>query len=382
MLLARPYLLNHVHEALQNNPIVAILGPRQSGKTTLSRMVMTNHESTYYDLENPVDLAALSAPMLVLENTTGLVVLDEAQRKPELFEILRVLVDRPACKAKFLLLGSASPHLVQGVSETLAGRVSFVHISGFELRETGSENFRKLWHRGGFPRSFLAASDPASYQWRKDFIKTFLERDIPQLGISVPARTLQRFWTMLAHYHGNIWNASEFARSLGSTQKTATRYLDLLTDSYVIRQLPPWHENMKKRQVKSPKIYIRDCGILHALLSLTSEEQLQKHPKVGASWEGFVIEQILAMSIFSDSFFWSTYAGAELDVLAFHHGRRLGFEIKYSDAPRITKSMHIALRDLSLDRLYVIYPGSKSYPLSAKVEVLSILDLGKLSDKF
>ncbi len=378
MLISRPQLQDLVKNRLKHNPAVALLGPRQCGKTTLARMLSSGVPGDYFDLENPADLARLSAPMTVLESLFGLVIIDEVQRFPELFPILRVLIDSPTTQRLFLLLGSASPALIRDVSETLAGRISFINMSGFNITEVGAELYRKLWIRGAFPRSYLAPDDEVSYQWRDDFIKTFLERDIPQLGSSIPSETLRRFWTMLAHYHGQFWNASEFARSLGSSQKTAQRYLDILSGAFMVRQLRPWYENLKKRQVKAPKIYIRDSGLLHALLTLVTEKDVQSHPKLGASWEGFVIEQIASLKETDDLYFWATHSGAELDLLLFEHGKRIGFEIKYSDAPKVTKSMRIALEDLQLDILYIITPGSKSYHLDEKIEVLSILDIGKI----
>ncbi len=375
MFIPRPILEKRILTAREYNPAVLLLGPRQCGKTTIARKIAEKEKAEYFDLENPLDLARLSAPMLALEKIRGLTVIDEAQRKPELFDILRVLIDDPDCHASFLLLGSASPHLVRGVSESLAGRVSIIHMSGFDTRETGPENFSKLWGRGGFPRSFLAPDEIASFEWRTNFIRTFLERDIPQLGITVPSATLRRFWTMLAHYHGQVWNASEFARSLGSSQKTASRYLDILTDSFVVRQLQPWHENIKKRQVKAPKIYIKDSGLLHALLNLKNAAEVQQHPKLGASWEGFVIEQTAAVAGTENLYFWATHGGAELDILMFQGGKRIGIEIKYADAPSMTKSMHIALKDLGLDKLYIIYPGRTSYDLADNVSVLSFIEL-------
>ena len=375
MFIPRPSLEKRIFAALANNPAAVLLGPRQCGKTTIARRIAQTEQAEYFDLENPLDLARLSAPMLTLGKIRGLAVIDEAQRKPELFEILRVLIDDPECRASFFLLGSASPHLVRGVSESLAGRIAIIHMSGFDIQETGPENFSKLWCRGGFPRSFLAADDITSFEWRTNFIRTFLERDIPQLGITVPSATLKRFWTMLAHYHGQVWNASEFARSLGSSQKTASRYLDILTDSFVVRQLQPWHENIKKRQVKAPKVYIKDSGLLHALLNLETSQDVQQHPKLGASWEGFVIEQIAAITCTENLYFWATHGGAELDVLLFQRGKRIGIEIKYADAPSMTKSMHIAVKDLGLNKLFIVYPGSKSYELAENVTVLSILEL-------
>jgi len=329
----------------------------------------------FFDLEDPADLSRLSAPKLALENLEGLVVIDEIQRKPELFEILRVLVDRPGCKSKFLVLGSASPYLVKGVSESLAGRIGFVDLSGFHLGEAGESGFLPLWIRGGFPRSFLAESDKTSGDWRKNFVRTFLERDIPALGISIPPETLRRFWTMTAHYHGQVWNAAEFARSLGCAEATARRYLDILSGSYMVRQLQPWHENLKKRQVKSPKIYIRDSGILHSLLGLVTHYEILGHPKLGSSWEGFAVEQIIAASESRDIYFWATHSGAEVDLLLLKGGLRIGFEVKYTDAPRTTKSMRIALSDLDLDALHVVYPGPDSFPLTEKISALAISDL-------
>lgn len=374
-MISRPRYERSIREGLSESPITALLGPRQCGKTTLARLVSRNVPHDYFDLEDPTDAARLTSPMLALENTPGLVVFDEIQRSPQLFNTLRVLADREDHEVSYLVLGSASPSLVRDVSETLAGRVSFVHMSGFDMSEVGPENYRTLWCRGGFPRSYLAATDKASYTWRRNFVQTFLERDLPQLGITVPARTLGRFWNMLAHYHGQVWNASEFARSLGVSAKTATRYLDLLTDAYVLRQLEPWHANIKKRQVKSPKIYLRDSGLLHALLGLREEEGILGHPKCGASWEGFVLEQIAHLGPFEELFHWGTHAGAEVDVLGFCRGRTYGFEVKLSDAPTRTKSMHIASENLELEKLFVIYPGSVAYDLSHSARVVPIGEL-------
>lgn len=381
MFVPRPSLQQRILKALGLNPAVAILGPRQCGKTTIARKIAEDLHAEYFDLENPLDIARLSAPMLTLQDMEGLVVLDEAQRMPELFEILRVLIDSPSCRATFLLLGSASPHLVRRVSESLAGRIALVYMTGFNLMEAGPENLTMLWTRGGFPRSFLAADDEASFDWRANFIATFLERDIPQLGIRVPSSTLRRFWTMLAHYHGQVWNASEFARSLGSSQKTAARYLDILTDAFVVRQLQPWHENIKKRQVKAPKVYIKDSGLLHALLGLVNTKEIHQHPKLGSSWEGFVIEQLCSMTWIENPYFWATHGGAEIDVLLFARGKRTGIEIKYTDAPKMTKSMRIAMKELSLDRLFVIYPGKTDYDLDKNVSVISAKNMDKIVHK-
>ena len=355
-MIPRPEPLTLIARAFRVHPVAALIGPRQCGKTTLARMLAEREPCTYFDLESPVDIRRLSAPMRTLEGLSGLVVIDEVQRRPELFEILRVLVDRPGNTARFLLLGSASPQLVKGISESLAGRLGFVDLSGFNLREVGPGHFARLWLRGGFPRSFLAADDSASLIWRDNFIQTFLERDIPQLGISVPAMTLRRFWTMIAHYHGQVWNAADFARSLGTSENTARRHLDILAGAYMVRVVPPWFENVGKRQVKAPKIYIRDSGIFNALLQLRTRDDMQSHPKLGASWEGFALEQVLSALDARDPHFWATHAGAELDLLLMTGGRRIGFEFKFGDAPARTRSMLAAIQDLKLDRLFVIYP--------------------------
>ena len=372
-MIERRVLSTAVTRALETNPVVALLGPRQCGKTTLARTIAaTRNDYEFFDLENPVDTGRLAAPMQALAPLEGLVVIDEIQRRPELLELLRVLVDRFDNKAVYLVLGSASPHLVKGASESLAGRVGFVDMSGFSLAEVGSERRQTLWNRGGFPRSFLASGDEASYSWRQDFMRAFLERDIPQLGITIPAETLRRFWTMLAHYHGQLWNGAEFARALGSSEPTARRYLDILDGAYVVRTLAPWRENLKKRQVKSPKVYVRDSGLLHALLSVETHRDLLAHPKLGASWEGYVLEQVLAVARGRDIYFWGTHGGAELDVLMFAHGRRYGIEIKYADAPTMTKSLRVALEDLRLHRASVVYPGDRAYPVHEKVRVIPI----------
>jgi len=360
---------------LKASPIVSLLGPRQAGKTTLARQISRDRPAHFFDLEDPVALARLAAPMSALQPLKGLVVVDEVQRMPELFPLLRVLADRKPLSARFLILGSASPSLVRGVSESLAGRVSFVDLTGFDLTEVGVARWRRLWWRGGFPLSFLAASDEASERWRRDFVRTFLERDLPQLGITTPSATLRRFWAMLAHFHGQVWNAAEFARSLGASEPTARRYLDILSAAFVVRQLPPWFENLGKRQVKAPKVYVRDSGLLHTLLGLHEFAALEGHPKLGASWEGFALEQVLRWTGDREAYFWATHAGAELDLLVLRNGKRVGFEFKHSDAPTLTKSMHIALNDLKLQRLFVLYPGDQSYQLHQKVEVVSVQSL-------
>jgi uncharacterized protein len=380
-MIQRPRAIHRVRKVFEVHPIAALLGPRQCGKTTLARMIAERERSTFYDLENPVDVRRLSTPMQAFEGLLGLVVVDEVQRQPSLFELLRVLVDRPQNKAKFLLLGSASPKLVKDVSESLAGRIGFVDLSGFDLREVGVERLDRLWIRGGFPKSFLASGDPSSMIWRENFIRTFLERDIPQIGITIPAETLRRFWTMIAHYHGQVWNAAEFARSLGTSENTARRYLDILAGTYMIRILPPWFENISKRQVKAPKIYIRDSGVLHTFLQLPTRADVQGHPKLGASWEGFALEQLLTLLQTKDNYFWATYSGAELDLLVMVGSKRYGFEFKYSDATGLTRSMSVAMQDLSLEHLWVIYPGNQEYDLDAKITVVPAGSIPILAEK-
>ena len=343
-------------------------------------MIAGFEPSTYFDLENPVDTHRLSAPITILEQLSGLVVIDEVQRRPDLFELLRVLADRPHQHARFLLLGSASPALVKGISESLAGRIGFIDLSGFNLWEAGVEQKDRLWLRGSFPRSFLADDDKGSMTWRNDFIRTFLERDIPQLGITVPAETLRRFWNMVAHYHGQVWNAAQFARSISATENTARRYLDILSGAYMVRILPPWFENIRKRQIKAPKIYIRDSGIAHALLQLNTIGDLQGHPKLGASWEGFVLEQVISITKTRDAYCWATHAGAELDLLVMSGGKRYGFEFKYTDAPGRNRSMHSAMQNLNLEHLWVVYPGKEQYPLDDKISVIPIDAVQRLFD--
>ena len=323
MLLKRQRLFESIERSLSQAPVTALLGPRQCGKTTISRMVSKGKEALYFDLEDPIDFLRLSgSPKITLEQVKGLIIIDEIQRAPQLFPILRVLIDREEPPSHFLILGSASPQLIRHASESLAGRIAFIDMAGFTLEETGSEHLQTLWLRGGFPRSYLAVSEKSSFQWRQDFIRTFLERDIPQLGISIPAESLRRFWTMLSHYHGQVWNGSEFARSIGATEPTARRYLDILSGAFVVRQLQPWFENIKKRQVKSPKVYISDSGLLHALLQLEGDNILS-HPKLGASWEGFIIGQLTGI-IKAPCYFWGTYAGAELDMFTVLKGKRKG----------------------------------------------------------
>ena len=374
----RPSYIKKLSDALRRSPITALLGPRQSGKTTLARLFGKGKKATYFDLESQPDLQRLQNPELMLGALQGVVILDEIQEMPELFPVLRVLADRPENPSHFLILGSASPYLIRNVSETLAGRVEFVELSGFDLRETGPDSWETLWVRGGFPRSFLAESDEDSLAWREGFIRTFLERDIPLLGIRVPSAAMRRFWTMLAHYHGQTWNASELARSMGLSDKTVRSYLDILTGTYMVRQIQPWHENIAKRQVKAPKLYLRDSGLLHSLLSLPDLHSLMGHPRVGASWEGFALEQVLQAVQPSEAFFWSTHNGAEIDLFFLYRGRRYAIEVKFSEAPKVTRSMRIALNDLRLDHLWIIYPGQHRYPVHEKITVCPLRDVMNL----
>jgi predicted AAA+ superfamily ATPase len=384
-MIPRPSAVSRVQGLFREHPCVTILGPRQCGKTTLAHMIGTDEpDCSFFDLESPVDARRLSAPMRTLGALGGLVVLDEIQRNPALFEILRVLVDRSESDTRFLILGSASPALIKGAAESLAGRLGFVDLGGFDLGETGADGQDRLWSRGGFPRSYLAADETGSLAWRQGFVRTFLERDIPQLGISIPTETLRRFWTMIAHYHGQVWNAAEFARAMGSSEGTARRYLDILAGAYMVRVLPPWFENLSKRQVRSPKIYIRDSGMLHALLELRSLADLEAHPKLGASWEGFALEQVLAVLGTRNADFWATHGGAELDLLVTVGGRRYGFALKVGDAPGPTRSMRVALADLGLRHLWIVYPGRDAYDLDERLSVLplrAIADLPGLMER-
>lgn len=381
----RPLLLRRISEQFRISKVTALLGPRQSGKTTLAREF--SHDSglpfdpelNYFDLENPAHWERLRNPKLALDFLRGLVVIDEIQLRPDLFSILRVLADREDCPAKFLILGSASRDLIRQGSETLAGRIGFVEVTPFDSSET--QELDKLWIRGGFPLSFLAETETDSWNWRSNYIKTFLERDIPALGIQIPAATLRRFWTMLAHFHGQIFNASELGKSLGIADTTARRYLDLLTGTFMVRTLQPWFENINKRQIKSPKIFFRDTGIFHHLIGLSHRAALELHPKLGASWEGFALEQVIRLSNASEGevFFWGVHNQGELDLLLIRNGRRNGFEIKYSDTPRTTSSQKMALECLHLDRLDIICPGSAAYPLADKIHVTG---LEKVADLF
>jgi predicted AAA+ superfamily ATPase len=378
-MLTRSKYLQNLETATQRSPITALLGPRQVGKTTLARLFTANRPAAFFDLESLPDQRRLQNPELALGTLRGLVILDEIQQSPELFSTLRVLVDRPENQARFLILGSASPLLIRNASESLAGRIEFIELSGFDLSETGSPDWQTLWLRGGFPRSFLAASESDSLAWREGFIRTFLERDIPQLGINIPGSAMRRFWTMLAHYHGQTWNASELSRAMGLSDKTVRTYLDILSGAYLVRQLQPWFENVNKRQVRAPKIYLRDSGLLHSLLNIPDTHTLFGHPKVGASWEGYAIEQALSILRPHEAYFWAIHAAAELDLLFFANGKRYGIEVKFSEAPEVTRSMHVALQDLGLEHLWVIYPGEHNYPVTEQITVWPLRELVELS---
>jgi len=374
-MIERTHLHHTIQSDLERSRAVALIGPRQCGKTTLARQFIHPTSINYFDLEDPFSLARLDQPMSTLQDLNGLVVIDEVQRRPDLFPILRVLVDRDPLPARFLILGSASPALLRQSSESLAGRMTIVTMSGFSLEEVGKEAQNRHWRRGGFPLSFLASSEQESLDWRKDFVRALLERDIPQFGFSIPATTLFRFWSLLAHYHGQIWNAAEAARALEVSQSTTRRYVDLLQDLFMVRQLQPWYANLSKRQVKSPKIYLRDTGLLHYLLGIRSEQELAIHPRGGASWEGYVIEEVIKVARPDEAYFWAAHSGAELDLLLIKNGRRIGVECKRMDAPRLTPSMRIALQDLQLDSLLVIYPGLHPYPLGEKTQAIPLVSL-------
>jgi predicted AAA+ superfamily ATPase len=374
-MIARHRELETLRGLLKRHPVVGIVGARQVGKTTLAHALASQTEDPtyYFDLENPEDMARLADPMMALKEHKGLVVVDEIQRYPELYTVLRVLVDRPKNQARFLVLGSASPDLLRQTSETLAGRIVYHELRGLALDEVGAKESSRLWLRGGFPRSYLARTLGESDEWRRGFIKTFLERDLPQLGINIRSVTLQRFWTMLAHYHGQVFNASEFGRSFGVADTTVRNYLDLLTSALVVRQLQPWHENISKRQVKAPKVYLADTGVLHTLLNMKTLRELEGHPKVGASWEGFVLEEILRHlgARREECFFWATHGGAELDLLIIRGKRRIGFEIKRTSSPKVTPSMRSGLADLGLQRLYVIHAGEHTFDMQEKVRAIA-----------
>jgi hypothetical protein len=372
MMIQRPDCLKNIATAVRRAPVTTLLGPRQCGKTTIARIYGNEQTATYFDLESLPDQRRLQNPELMLGSLKGLVILDEIQEMPHLFNVLRILVDRPENKARFLILGSAAPHIIKNASETLAGRTEFVELSGFNLKETGNDSAEKLWLRGSFPLSYLAHNEDDSLAWRNNFIRTFLERDIPHLGINIPAAAMRRFWTMLAHFHGQTLNASEIGRSLGLNDKTIRSYLDILTGTFMVRQLQPWHENLSKRQVKAPKIYFRDSGLLHALLDIQDMHTLMGNPRLGASWEGFAMEQVLQLARPTESYFWATHSGAELDLFFIRNGRRIGVEFKFNEAPGISKSMRVALQDLSLSHLWVVYPGRDTYPVDENITVLPL----------
>ena len=383
-IIARPPLLEAIRVRLGESPVVALLGARQVGKTTLAEQVAAAWEgpTVVFDLEKAATREALSAtPEKLLSEQVGLVIVDEVQRMPELFALLRPLCDDRQRKAVYLLLGSASWDLVQGVSETLAGRIQFVDVAGFSLAEVGAARQDQLWLRGGFPRAFLAGSGAAWERWMEGFTRTFLERDIPGLGSQVSPVALGRFWRMLAHYHGQTWNSAELARSMDVSVTAVNHYRDLLAGTFMARVLPPWFENLGKRLVKSPKIYLRDSGTLHHLLGIRGMLELRTHPRYGASWEGFALEQILIAHGGRDAYFYGTQRGAELDLLLLRHGRRWGFEFKCSDAPTTTKSMHIALDDLKLEHLWVVYPGILRYSMTEQITALPLREINTLELK-
>jgi uncharacterized protein len=387
-MIPRPFYSNELETSTQLYPIVALIGPRQAGKSTLARQFSLSYpgDTHLFDLEDPDDFRRLENPKLVLDSLRGLVILDEAQRRPELFPLLRVLADRPGTPCRFLILGSVSPELRRQASESLAGRIRYVELSGFDCTETGfhPERVNSLWVRGGFPSSYLALSEEASLDWRRQFSRTFLERDLAALGLRMEAEKLRRFWTMLAHYHGQTWNGAEIAGSLGVSANTANSYLDILSSTMMVRQLPSWFENVGKRVRRAPKIYLRDSGILHLFLGLQSYHSLTAHPKLGASWEGFALEQILRVSQheYPEAFCWSVHSGAELDLLLFVRGQRWGFEFKFSGSPKLTKSLHSSRQDLKLDRVFVVIPNTGiepvGYPLSPEVEVADLLTITRL----
>lgn len=371
-MISRPHYRQRVETALGRSPVTLLIGPRQCGKTTLARLFAPAGSENYFDLEDPAILALLENPRAILSPLTGTVVIDEAQRQPEIFPVLRVLADREESPACFLVLGSASPELARQASESLAGRVEIVEMRGFDLSEADPRNLRRLWLRGGFPRAYLAGTDADAGQWLKDFIQTFLERDLAQLGFAIPPPALHRFWTMVSHYHGQTWNGSEIAGSMGIAPNTARRYLDVLTQTFMIRQLQPWFENTGKRLVKSPKIYLRDSGIFHRLQGIANHAQLHTHPKLGASWEGFALEETLHALQPDDAYFYGIHGGSELDLLLFRGGRRIGVEIKHTDTPRIRRSLRIAFEDLRLEEALIVYPGDRALQLDEKTRAVPL----------
>ena len=375
VLVGRPIDEARLRHALDRAPVVLVTGPRQAGKSTLARSVVQAPAGNVFDLEDPRDLARLAEPTLVLAERAGTVIIDEAQRQPNLFPILRVLVDQDRRPGRFLVLGSASPDLVGLAAESLAGRVTTIDLGGFRLGDLDAEALPRLWQRGGLPPAYLADDDAASHAWRDDYISTFLERDLANLGVRVPATTMRRFWTMLAHYHAQTWNGAELARALGMSQPTVHRHLDALSDALVIRQLQPWFANITKRQVRAPKVYICDSGLLHALLGIADQDDLAGHPKVGASWEGFVVEQLVARPEVTDPWFWATHAGAELDLIVTVDQQQFGVEIKRTDRPKLTSSMRVALSSLKLDRIVVAHAGTARFPLADHIDAVPAADL-------
>lgn len=378
----RPSLSERITTSIAKVPVTVLTGPRQSGKTTLARTFLDQHSLNYFDLEDPVGLSRLDQPVTALGELRGLVVIDEIQRRPELFPVLRVLVDRGEEDLRFLILGSAGGDLMRQSSESLAGRTRVIEIGGFDLSEVGAGRADQLWLRGGMPRSFLASDDRTSLEWRRDFVRALLERDLPQWGVRIPAAALQRFWSALAHRHAQLWNATDLARALRVDPSTARRYLDLLTDALVVRQLQPWHANLAKRQVRSPKVYVRDSGLLHQLLGIADTRSLLTHAKVGSSWEGFAIEQILATQAHDDAWFWSVHQGAEIDLLLRRGDELHGVEVKRADAPTLSRSLRTAVDDLGLARASIIYPGTRRYPLDDKVEVVPLTELAERDSLF
>lgn len=371
----RPQLKNQISSALARSRAVVLVGPRQTGKTTIAREFLPLDHPNYFDLEDPVGRTRLAQPKTALQGLGGLVVIDEVQHAPELFPVLRVLIDRDNRPGQFLMLGSASPALLRQTGESLLGRIEVIEVSGFNLAEAGVQNRDRLWLRGGFPPSYLASTDMDSMSWCRQAVARFVEVDLPQFGVNVAAPAMLRFWMMLAHFHGQVWNAAEPARSLGLSEPTVRRYLDWLTQGFMVRQLQPWHENVGKRQVKSPKLYFRDTGLLHALLGIGDHAALLSHPRSGASWEGFALEQVIRIAQPEQAYFWATHTGAELDLLMFKYGKRVGVEFKRADAPTLTPSMRIAMSDLGLDALYVIYPGSRRFALADRVEALPLSEI-------
>lgn len=375
-MLPRTAHVRTVLSLLQRSPVVAILGARQVGKSTLAQQVVakTRGPSRIFDLEHDPDRSALADPSRTLGALRGLVVLDEVQNLPGVFRTLRVLADRPRRPARFLVLGSASESLLRQSSESLAGRIAFHDLGPLALDEVGPGTLDALWLRGGFPLSFLAPDDAESLRWRRDFVRTFVQRDLPQLGVTIPSATMARFWSMLAHVHGQVWNGSKLASAFGVAHTTVRRWLDLLCATFVVRTLPPWHENLAKRQVKSPKVYVADSGLVHALHDIADADALEGHPIVGATWESFGIETVVRRlgARRDQCYFWGTHQGAELDLLVVAGRRRLGFDFKRTSAPAVTASMRIALSDLRLERLDVIHAGTMEFRMDERIRAVPL----------